>query len=105
MVSAGVPAPVAKPVAETVAVQPAPKPRLSVTWTVPRLAVMVPPGAAEPRLAVAGTVMDSGPATTATVTLQPGLVDPAGQVLPGAVEATVLDRAPLPVSGLFTVTV
>ena len=35
MVSAGVPAPVAKPLAETVAVQLAPKPRSSVTWTVP----------------------------------------------------------------------
>ena len=105
MVSAGVPVPVAKPVAETVAVQPVPNPRSSVTWTVPRLALRVPPGAAEPRAAVAGTVMDSGPATTATVTLQPALVDPAGQVLPGAVEVTVLVRAPLPVSGLFTVMV
>src|SRR5580700_8189787 len=105
MVSAGVPAPVAKPVEETVAVQSAPKPRSSVTWTVPRAPLRAPPGAPEPRLAVAGTVMDSGPAATATVTVQPGLLDPAGQVLPVAVEATVLDRAPLPVSGLFTVTV
>ena len=93
MVSAGVPVPVAKPVAETVAVQPAPKPRSSVTWTVPSPALRVPPGAAEPRLAVAGAVMESGPATTATVTVQPGLLDPGGQVLPGAVEVTVLDKA------------
>ena len=105
MVSAGVPVPVAKLVAETVAVQPAPKPRSSVTWTVPRPALRVPPGAAEPRLAVAGAVMVSGPATTATVTVQPGAAGPAGQVLPGAVETTVLDKAPPPVSGLFTVTV
>ena len=49
--------------------------------------------------------MDSGPATTATVTLQPGLLEPAGQVLPVAVEVTVLVRAPLPVSGLSTVMV
>ncbi len=104
MVSMGVPVPVAKPLEETVAVQPAPKPRSSVTWTVPSPAPRVPPGAAEPRLAVAGAAMESGPATTATVTLQPGLPDPAGQVLPGAVETTVLDRAPGPVSGSFTVT-
>jgi hypothetical protein len=104
MVSAGVPAPVAKLVAETVAVQPAPKPRSSVTWMVPRPAARVPPGAAEPRLAVAGAVMDSGPAATGMVTVQAGLVDAAGQVLPGAAEATVLTRAPLPVSGLLTVT-
>ena len=70
MVSAGVPVPVVKPVAETVAVQPAPKPRLSVTWTVPRPPLMVPPGAAAPRLALAGAVIDSGPARTATVTVQ-----------------------------------
>ena len=72
MVSAGVPVPVAKPVAETVAVQPAPKPRPSVTWMVPSPALMVPPGGAEPRAAVAGAVMDSGPAMTPTVTVQPG---------------------------------
>ena len=105
MVSAGVPVPVVKPVEATVAVQSAPKPRSSVTWTVPRPALRVPPGAAEPRLAVAGAVMVSGPATTATVTVQPGLPDPAGQVLPGAVETAVLARVPVPVSGLLMVTV
>src|SRR6202050_5427192 len=52
MVSAGVPAPVAKLVAETVAVQPAPKPRSAGTWAGPRSALRVLPGAAEPRLAV-----------------------------------------------------
>src|ERR1700721_3102637 len=51
MVSAGVPAPVAKRVAETVAVQSAPKPRSSGTWTMPSPALRVPPGAAAPRLA------------------------------------------------------
>ena len=54
---------------------------------------------------MAGAVMVSGPAATATVTLQPGAAGPGGQVLPVAVEVTVLDKAPLPVSGLFTVTV
>ena len=103
MVSAGVPVPVAKLVPETVAVQPAPKPRSSVTWTVPRPPLAVPPGAAETQGGGGGAVIDSRPATTATVTLQPGPERPAGQVLPGAVEATVLDRAPLPVSGLLTV--
>ena len=58
MVSAGVPVPVAKLVEATVAVQPAPKPRSSVTWTVPSRALRVPPGAAVPRLAVAGAVME-----------------------------------------------
>ena len=105
MVSAGVPVPVAKLLAETVAVQPAPKPRSSVTWTVPSPALRVPPGAAEPRLAVAGAVMESGPATTATVTAQPGLPDAPGQVLPVAVEVTVLAIMPVPVSGSLTVTV
>src|ERR1700733_11062753 len=104
MVSAGVPVPVVNAVAATVAVQPAPNPRLSVTWTVPRLALMVSPGAAEPRLALAGAVMDRAPLTTMTVTVQPGLVLPDGQVLPGVPETTVLDRDLPPASGLFTVT-
>lgn len=60
MVSAGVLSPVVKSVAETVAVQSAPKPRPSVTWTVPSAALRVPPGAAEPRAAVAGAVMVRG---------------------------------------------
>src|ERR1700721_2526342 len=51
MVSAGVPVPVAKPLAETVAVQLAPKPRSSVTWTMPSPPLRVPPGAGGPRRA------------------------------------------------------
>src|SRR5882724_4481197 len=105
MVSAGVPAPVAKLLAETDTVQSAPKPRSSVTWTVPRTPLRVPPGSADPRLATAGATMDSGPAMTATMAVQSGLVLPAGQSLPTAAEATVLDRTALPVSGLCTVTV
>ena len=105
MVSACVPVPVAKPVDATVAVQSAPKPRSSVTWTVPRPEPSVPPGGPDPRLAVAGTVMVSGPATTATVTAQSGPGLAAGQVLPGTAEITVLDRVPGPVSGFLTVTV
>ena len=103
MVSTGIPVPVLNALVATVAVQLAPNPRWSVTWTVPRLALMVPPGAAEPRLALAGVVMDRAPATTATMTVHPGLV-PAGQVLPGAVETTLLDRNLPPASGLLTVT-
>ena len=104
MVSAGVPLPVVNAVVATVAVQLAPNPRPSVTWTVPRLALMVPPGAAEPRLALAGAVMDRTPLTTVTVAVQPGLVLPDGQVLPVAAETAVLARTWLPVSGLATVT-
>src|SRR6266536_5885876 len=99
MVSASVPVPVAKPVDATVAVQSAPKPRSSVTWTVPRSELSVPPGGAEPRPAVAGTVMVSGPATTATVTAQSGPGLAGGQVLPGTAEVTVLDMVPGPASG------
>ena len=65
---------------------------------------MVPPGATEPRLALAGAVMDRTPPMMATVTVQPGLVLPDGQVLPGAAETAVLDRTLPPASGLFTVT-
>ena len=97
------PVPVLNALVATVAVQLAPNPRLSVTWTVPRFALMVPPGAAEPRPTPAGVVMDRPPATTATVTVHPGLV-PDGQVLPGAVETTLLDRNLLPGAGLLTVT-
>src|ERR1700722_15702436 len=104
MVSAGGPVPVVKAVAETVAVQLAPNPRLSVTWTLPRLPLMVPPGAAEPRLALAGAVMDKAPPTTGTETVQAGRVLPDGQVLPGVPETAVLDRDRPPASGLFTVT-
>ena len=104
MVSTGMPVPVLKALVATVAVQLAPNPRLSVTWTVPRFALMVPPGAAEPRLTLGGVVMDRAPAMTATVTVHPGLV-PDGQVLPGAAETAVLDRNLLPASGLVMVTV
>ena len=104
MVSAGVPVPVVKAVVETVAVQLAPKPRLSVTWTVPRSALMVPPTEAEPRLELAGAVMVRTPPMTVTVAVQAGPVLPAGQVLPVAAETAVLDRTLPPVSGLSTVT-
>jgi len=64
MVSAGESVPVVKLVEEIVAVQVAPKPRLSVTWTSPSWAVTDPPGAVAPRLALAGAVMDSDPLRT-----------------------------------------
>ena len=104
MVSAGVPSPVVNSVAETVAVHPAPKPRLSVTWTVPRLALMVPPGSAAPRLVLGGAVMDRAPLMMVTVTVQAGLALPEGQLLPVAAETAVLARIRPPVSGLLTVT-
>ena len=104
MVSAGVPLPVVNAVVATVAVQLAPNPRPSVTWTVPRLAWMVPPGLAEPRLTLAGAVMDRIPLMMVTVAVQAGLVAPDGQVLPVAAETAVLDRTRPPVSGLATVT-
>ena len=63
MVSAGVPPPVVKVVAVTVAVHDAVAvPRLSVTMMAPSCALVVPPGDALGRTAVAGTVMASGPA-------------------------------------------
>lgn len=65
MVSAAVPPPVVKLVPETVAVQAATRwCRTSVTVTVPRAALTVAPGAALPRFAVTGTLIESGPATT-----------------------------------------
>src|ERR1700735_3268939 len=63
MVSAAVPIPVVKSVAEVVAVHPATPARASVTWTMPRLALAVVPGAAEPRLALPGAVIESTPRT------------------------------------------
>jgi hypothetical protein len=74
---------VVKLVAETVAVQSAPKPRSSVTWTVPKLALRMPPGAAEPREAPGATAMVSAPLTTAMVAVQDlvpgvGIVDGDG---------------------------
>src|ERR1700733_864848 len=93
-----------KSVEETVAVQPAPgRARLSVTVTVPRPTVAVPPVAIDPRSALAGTLIDSTPVMTATVALQAGLVVPLGQVLPGAAEVTVLTMILSPVSGSSTV--
>ena len=104
MVSAGVPVLVAKLLLETVAVQPAPKPRLSVTWTVPRSPLRLLPTEAVPRLELSGAVMVSAPPMTGTVRPQGDPVLPAGQVLPGSAEAAVLARTLPPVSGLSTVT-
>src|SRR5260370_41399061 len=105
IVSAVVRAPVVKSVAVTVAVHSAAgRARASVTWTAPRLAVMVPPGPVAPRSAVAGAVIESGPRMTRTVTAQAGLVVAGGQVLPGLVEVTVLSTVRSPVSGLLMVT-
>src|ERR1700678_2733577 len=103
MVSAA-PPPMVKSLADTEAVQSAPKPRPSVTWTVPRLDSMVAPGGPEPRAALAGVVMDNGPLMTPVVTVHwPPLV-PDGQLLPAAAEVTVLVRVVPPVSGLLMVT-
>src|ERR1700722_2647578 len=104
MVSAGLPAPVVKSLEDTEAAQSAPKPRPSVTPTVPRLEEMVVPGAPEPRAALAGAVIDSGPLMTAVVTAHGGLRVPGGRVLPGAGALEVLTRLVPPVSGLSTVT-
>src|ERR1700722_135733 len=104
MVSAGLPAPVVKSLEETAAAQSAPKPRPSVTWTVPRLETMVEPGGPEPRAALAGAVIDSGPVMTPVVTVHWPLLVPDGQVLPAAVEVTVFTRLVPPVSGLSMVT-
>src|SRR5260370_8193464 len=61
IVSAVVRAPVVKSVAVTVAVHSAAgRARASVTWTAPRLAVMVPPGPVAPRSAVAGAGLGAG---------------------------------------------
>src|ERR1700761_2024049 len=104
MVSADEP-PVVKLVEETVAVQSAPKPRASVTWTWPRVPGDCPPGAAADRMALAGAGMGRGPAMMPPVSLEPlPGVPVGGQVLPAAVEVTVLTSVSLPVSGLLTVT-
>src|SRR6185437_10429245 len=100
-----VPVPVVNAVEDTVAVQSAPKPRLSMTWTVPRLPDTVVPGAALPSEAVPGTEIDRLPATTDTETEQPDSVLSGGQVLPGSVEATVLSITRVPLSGSLTVVV
>src|ERR1700733_6370402 len=104
MVSAALPIPVVKSVAEVVAVHPATPARPSVTWTMPRLALAVAPGAAEPRLALAGAVIESTPRTTATLELHRGSVLPDRQLLPGSAELTVLARVRFPVSGSLTET-
>src|SRR6266496_2633221 len=73
MVSAGVPPPVVKSVADAVAVQEAlSRARSSVTVVVPISPVMVVPGAPEPRFAVAGAVIVSAPLVTAKVTVVSG---------------------------------
>src|ERR1700722_17410451 len=99
------PEPVVKLVADTVAVQFAPKPRLSVTLTVPSLARRLLPGAPLPSEAAPGTVIDSDPATAVVVAVQVGPGLAGGQVLPAAVEVAVLVSTRPPVSGLATVTV
>src|ERR1700722_7574291 len=104
MVSAGLRVPVVKSLEDTEAPQSAPKPRPSVTPTMPRLEEIVDPGAPEPRAAVAGAVIDSGPLMTPVVTAHGAVVVPGGQVLPGAAEVTVLTRHVPPVSGLSIVT-
>ena len=63
---------------------------------------------AEPGVAAATAavlVMVRAGIRSVTVAVQAGLVLPAGQVLPGAVEVTVLTRCLSPVSGLAVVTV
>ena len=105
MVSAGESVPVVKSVEETVVVQAAPKPRLSVTWTSPSWAVADPPGAVAPRLALAEVVMDSDPLRTSTLTVHELLLVPGGQLLPGTGEMTVLVRIAFAVLGLVMVTV
>ncbi|MEU9047607.1 hypothetical protein AB0D63_39110, partial [Kitasatospora sp. NPDC048343] len=68
IVSADVPPPVVKLVADTVAVHVlVASPRPSETVTEPRAALRVPPGAALPRPAVAGTLIDSVPVVGMTV--------------------------------------
>src|ERR1700733_627931 len=104
MVSAAVPIPVVKSVAEVVAVHPATPARASVTWTMPRLALAVVPGAAEPRVALAGAVIERTPRTTGMLELHRGSELPDGQLLPGAAELTVLTRLRSPVAGSLTET-
>src|SRR5580700_4873028 len=98
MVSAGALLPVLKSVADTVTVHPAPSPRSSVIWTLPRLPLIVPPVTADPRKAAAGAVIDSGPLMMRTVAVQPGRGAAGGQVLPGTEDVAVLVRTRLPVS-------
>src|ERR1700722_7400308 len=104
MVLAAVPLPVVRSVEETVAVHPARLARSSVTWTMPSPALAVPPGAAVPRSALPGVVIDRKPVTIATVTLHCGSELPGGQLLPGVSELTVLARMRLPVMVGLTVT-
>jgi hypothetical protein len=97
MVSDAVPRPVVKSVEETVAVHPVRPSRSSVTWTTPSPAPEVPPGAAAPRSALAGALIESTPVTTGTLALQRGSELPGGQLLPGVAELTVLARLRSPV--------
>jgi hypothetical protein len=70
MVSAVVPPPVVQALAETVAVQAAAsRARLSVTVTGPTVALMVVPGAPEPRGMVSGAVIVRVPVVTVKVTV------------------------------------
>ena len=102
MVSAGVLLPVVKSVAETVAVQPAPKPRSSVTWTGParRLEAAGSRGA-EVRVGRDDDGQRPGDDGDGHGAARPPVPE-GGQVLPGAAEVTVLVSMPLPVSGLLT---
>src|SRR5579859_5727580 len=102
MVAPGLPA--LKSLDDTETVQSAPKPRWSMTWMRPRLPWIAVPGAPEPRSALAGAVIDSGPVMTPVVTAHAPPVAAVGQVLPAAVEVTVLVRLVLPVSGFLIVT-
>ena len=65
---------------------------------------MVAPGGPEPRAALAGAVIVSGPLMTPVVTVHWPLLVPVGQVLPAAAEVTVLTRLAPPVAGFLTVT-
>src|SRR5260370_42541784 len=83
MVSAPVAPPVVKSLEDTDAVQKASSAaRASVTVTAPRAPLAISPGAAADRLAVSGTVIESGPVLTANVTVfvpQPAMAAPEGR--------------------------
>ena len=103
MVSAGLPLPVVKSVEDTVEVQSAPKPRLSVTWMVPRLLLMVAARGCGAEVAAAGAVRVRGPAMMPVMAVH-WLRRSPGAVAAGAAEVAVLARMSFPVSGLLTVT-
>src|ERR1700722_12004687 len=88
MVSAAVPPPGRKGVEGAAAVQVATRrARLSVTVTVPKaVGPMVVPGAPDPRLAVAGTVMESRPLLTVNVVgVEPVVAAAAGRAVAMAI--------------------